>query len=92
MQDTITLSQSLLRQGGPLRDEICDDRSPGLVGRGLTTQSPIYSFDLNVKECDRSHIVTKYYEPMNKHLLVINGKQWQYIGYICEKKKYSVYN
>ena len=58
----------------------------------FTTQSPIYSFDLNVKECDRSHIVTKYYEPMNKHLLVINGKQWQYIGYICEKKQYSVYN
>ena len=35
MQNTITLSQSLPRQGGLLRDEICDDRSPGLVGRGL---------------------------------------------------------
>ena len=58
----------------------------------FTMQSPVYSFDLNVKECDQSHIVTKYYEPMNKHLLVINGKQWQYIGYLCEKIKYSVYN
>jgi len=35
MQNTITLSQSLPRQGGQLRDEICDDRSPGRVGRGL---------------------------------------------------------
>ena len=58
----------------------------------FTTKSPIHSFDLQVKECGQSHIVTKFYEPMNKHLLVINGKQWQYIGYICEKKKYSVYN
>ena len=58
----------------------------------FTTNSPIHSFELDVKECGRSHIVTKYYEPMNKHLLVINGKKWQYIGYICEKIKYSVYN
>ena len=58
----------------------------------FTTDSPIYSFNLKVKECDESHIVTKYYEDMNKHLLVKDGKKWQYIGYICKKIKYSVYN
>ena len=56
----------------------------------FTTKSPIYSLELTVKEC--KPIETKFYEDINKHLLVINGKQWQYIGYSCEKIKYSVYN